>query len=349
MGDELKEVVAEEKVETKKKLSVKVTGTGKSLPETKREEMKLIGLEKEKKAIQLGVKNSFPVLLIGETGVGKTYSLFHIAKEQGKRIVRLSLNGEIGVNELLGKFLIKGGATYWQDGVLVEAMRNGWWIIFDEINAALPEVLFVINPLLDDSRSVVLAEKDGEQVIPHSDFRIFATMNPCDEYAGTKEMNKALLSRFPIVLYYSNYPPDTEIEIVKYQSGIDDTIARVMIDVGNALRKLKSDKEIYHTVSTRDIVNWARVLNCNGNTIAEAFEFSILNKASVEERELIIKTAASASKINVSWKWKKEEFRLLTADLAADIEKLKEKKRKLMGSISDIETKMEELKKEVND
>jgi MoxR-like ATPase len=160
-------------------------------------------------------------------------------------------------------------------------------------------------------------------------------------------MNKALLSRFPIVLYYSAYQPDTELEIVKYQSGIDETIARVMIDVANALRNLKEKKELYHTISTRDVVNWARVLNCDGNTIAEAFEFSILNKATTEERELIIRTAASASRVSVKWNWKKEEFRSLTADLAADIEALKEKRKKLLASIKEIEGKMEELKEEV--
>jgi midasin len=338
--------------ETKEKVKVVVKETeikDKSLPEQKREEMKLIGLEKEKRAIQLGIRNSFPVLLIGETGVGKTYSLFHIAKEMDKRIVRLSLNGEVGINELLGKFLIRDGATYWQDGVLVEAMRKGWWIILDEINAALPEVLFCINSLLDDSRSIVLAEKDGEKVNPHKDFRIFATMNPCDEYAGTKEMNKALLSRFPIVLYYSNYQPDTELEIVKYQSGIEDNIARVMIDVANVLRQLKDEKEIYHTVSTRDVVNWARVLGCNGHTIAEAFEFSILNKASMEEREKIVRAAIKASKVKIDWKWEKEKFRSLTSDLAIDIEKLKEKKAKLVSAIEIMEGNLQKMKQEVDE
>jgi len=316
--------------------------------ETKPVIMKLIGLEKEKHAILLGVTNNFPVLLIGETGIGKTYTLQHVAQEEKKRIIRLSLNGEIGINELLGKWLIRNGSTYWQEGVLVEAMKNGWWIILDEINAALPEVLFVLNPLMDDSRAIVLAEKDGEVVNAHPEFRIFATMNPCEEYAGTKEMNKALLSRFPIVLTYRNYNSDTELEIVKYQSGIEDTIARVMIDVANALRLQKKEKKIYHTVSTRDVVNWARVFNCNGNSIAEAFEFSILNKAPQEERELLIKIAMNATAVKIQWDWVKENFRKLTEDIQVEIEKLKVKRAKLREAVGKVEQQVRELSSEVD-
>ena len=314
---------------------------------TEKVSMKLIGLSKEKHAILLGITHNFPVLLIGETGVGKTYTLQHVAQEEKKRIIRMSLNGEIGINEILGKWLIRAGSTYWQDGVLVEAMRNGWWIILDEINAALPEVLFVLNPLMDDSRSIILAEKDGEMVNAHPDFRIFARMNPCDEYAGTKEMNKALLSRFPIVLNYRNYDSDTEFEIVKYQSGIEDTIARVMVDVANAIRQKKKDKEIYHTVSTRDVVNWAKVFGSNGNSIAEAFEFAILNKAPSEDRELIVKAAVGASAVKIDWKWEKENFRKLTADIQVEITALQEKKKRLSMAVAKVEAEFKDLKTEV--
>lgn len=331
----------------KLKVGVSVSVKDKSKEAKAKDEMKLIGLEKEKNAILLGVQENYPVLLVGETGIGKTYSLQHVAKEQKKRIIRMSLNGEVGINEILGKWLIKNGSTYWQDGILIDAMRSGYWLICDEINAALPEVLFVLNPLMDDAKSIVLAEKDGEQVHAHKDFRIFATMNPCDEYAGTKEMNKALLSRFPIVLHYTNYKPDTELEIVKYQSGIDDTIARCMIDVANAIRGLKRDKVIYHTVSTRDIVNWARVFGANGNSVAEAFEFSILNKANEEEREQIVKAATTATEVKISWSWKKEHFRKLTADIQVEIDKLQEKRKKMLEALAKVESQMSVLKSEV--
>ena len=107
---------------------------------------KLIGLEKEKLTLELAAKANFPTLLIGETGIGKTYVLQHLAREYKQKITRVSLNGEIGINELLGKWLAKDGSTYWQDGVLIDCMKKGHWIIMDEINAALPEVLFCLIP-----------------------------------------------------------------------------------------------------------------------------------------------------------------------------------------------------------
>ena len=78
---------------------------------------KLIGLEHETTLVQLAVDNNFPVLLVGETGQGKTYLLDSVAKRLGKKCVRVSLNGEVGMNELVGKWLIRDKETYWQDGV----------------------------------------------------------------------------------------------------------------------------------------------------------------------------------------------------------------------------------------
>jgi len=312
-----------------------------------REEMKLIGLDHEKKALELGIENNFPVLLIGETGIGKTYVLQHLAKEKNQKVVRISLNGEIGINELLGKWLVKEGSTYWQDGVLVECMRKGYWVILDEINAALPEVLFCLNSLLDDARSIVIAEKDGELVKPHENFRLFATMNPPGEYTGTKELNKALLSRFAIVLYMKEYTPELELKILKYQSCIGEVSARIMVDVANAIRKAKEKQEIWYTCSTRDLVNWARLFSANGNTLEETFCFSILNKAPVEDREVIEKYVKDACSIDFKWNWKYRKVEKLTDLLKVDIEKLESKKQKLKDAVDELVNKAEKVKEAV--
>lgn len=311
----------------------------------------LIGLEKEKTTLELAARKDFPTLLIGETGIGKTYVLHHLAREQGKSITRVSLNGEIGVNELLGKWLAKDGSTYWQDGVLISCMRHGHWIILDEINAALPEVLFCLNALLDDSRSLVLAEKDGEVVTPSEGFRLFATMNPPEEYVGTKELNKALLSRFPIVICMKEYDPDTELKIIRYQSEVNPIIGAIMVDVANAVRELKRNRKIYYTCSTRDIVNWARLLKADGMGIEDAFIFSILNKASLEEQQEIIKCLKKADKLGIEWRWNRFELddfaKSITANLKLDIDALEKKKNVLVKKVNELLDKGEELKKAV--
>ena len=162
-----------------------------------------------KLSLGTAIDKNYPILLVGETGVGKTSFVRDIALERGKRLIRLNLTGQTGVDEILGKYLVRstvdsrGNKTpemYWVDGLLVTAMKEGHWIVFDEINMCAAEILSVLHSLLDDDRSIVLKEKDGSLLKPHPAFRFFATMNPEEEYAGTKELNKAFLSRFPIVL-----------------------------------------------------------------------------------------------------------------------------------------------------
>lgn len=311
-------------------------------------EMKVIGLEKEQDILKLAVENNYPVMLIGETGVGKTYIVNHVARMMGKRSVRVSLNGEIGINELVGKWLVKDGSTFWQDGILVECMRKGWWVILDEINAALPEVLFCLNSLLDDSRSLVLTEKDGEIVTPHPDFRVFATLNPPEEYAGTKELNKALLSRFQVVLCMEYYTPAVELEILRYQTGIEDSIGRIIIDVGNCLRKLKQDRKTWYTCSTRDLVNWARLLCSNGHSLEDTFIYSILNKCSEEEKPVIVKEVKNACKVQFNWASSASLVnKALTEDLAIDIKKLEDKRQTLSASCDKLKSEVASMKQEI--
>jgi len=253
------------------------------------------------------------------------------------------MNGEVGINELVGKWLVKDGSTYWQDGILTEGIHKGWWFVADEINMALPEILTCLNSILDDGCGLVLAEKDGELVLKHKDFRLFATMNPSDEYTGTKELNKALLSRFPIVISIGRYTPTEELKILQYQSGITEEIGSIMVDVGNCIRKLKDDKKVWYTCGTRDLVNWARLISCNGNTLQETFEYSILNKCSIEDRDQIKEALKTACEVEFSWNMKKAGFKKLTSNMALDIKKLQEEKDKLKISLAELKKMTETI------
>lgn len=330
------------KVKKKKKKGGKILDATKPLPEVNgkdiitnaRAELKCIGLTEERAAVELAVKGDFPILLVGETGQGKSYLLSSMAKEHGKTLVNYTLNGEVSTLEFLGKWLIdKDKSTYWVDGVLTDAIRTGKWLHLAEINMALPEILAVLNGVLDDTRCIVLAEKTGEVVERHPDFRIFASMNPPDEYVGTKEINKALLSRFAMVIPIEHYKPEEELQILQYQSGISMEIGSIMVDIGNAIRKLKEDKKIWYTCGTRDLVNWARLIACNGNTFQDTFEYSILNKCSTEDRKIIMDKVKTASKVEFKWTAKKEEFKLLTEDMQKDIEKMRKEKDELRISL----------------
>ena len=210
------------------------------------------------------IKENMPVLMIGETGTGKTSAIRDLAKLTNNEFRRVNLNGSTTVEELVGKILINKDGTYWVDGVLTEAMRDGKWLLLDEVNAALPEVLFVLQSVLDDDRFLVLAEKEDKEVVKmHPNFRIFATMNPFEDYVGTKELNKAFLSRFPITIKVAYPTKDQEKQILRARfpdaTKLTDAIIDTMVGVCHNVRDSKDAEDLDFIFSTRDLIQWAQV------------------------------------------------------------------------------------------
>ena len=207
----------------------------------------IIGQDDNKKVLKMAIELNLPVLCVGETGTGKTGIVRELSESQKKKCIRVNLNGQTSIDEFVGKWLVKNGETYWQDGVLIQAMKNGWWLLCDEVNACLPEILFVLHSLLDDDKSIVIAEKDGEIVKPNKNFRFFATMNPSEEYAGTKELNKAFVSRFPIILDFAWLGADMEAKLLHERTKIKEKQSHQLVGFGQYLRELKAREDLYYT------------------------------------------------------------------------------------------------------
>jgi cobaltochelatase CobS len=238
-----------------------------------------------------GIQQNVPVLLIGETGVGKTSAIRYIASKCNVPLRRLNLNGSTTVDEFVGKVMLDKDGTYWVDGILIDAMRRGHWLVVDEINAALPEILFVLQSLLDDDRYVVLAESDGEVVRPHANFRLFATMNPSDGgYTGTKELNKALLSRFSIVLNVEWPTAAEEKKIVDKRYPNRKIVTKeklaTMVKFANDMRGAYAKGSQDFVLSPRDLLSWVHMSEVLGDIMTSA-EVTLVNKARKEERASI--------------------------------------------------------------
>lgn len=255
------------------------------VPSGKIEKHHIVGQDINKDILKKAITKDLPVLLIGDTGTGKTSIIREQALEQKKDIVRFSITGETTVDEFVGKYELEKGATVWKDGVLLDAMKNGKWLVCDEVNVALPEILFVLHSLLDDDKFVTVSNHLGEVVKPHKDFRFFATMNPPEEYAGTKELNKAFQSRFAVVLTMHYPPAPIEAKIVSDKTGIPIADATKMADVALALRKAKAEEKIFFTCSTRDLLHWGEL--CDVLDPGEAFRVSILNKAGTDSDAIL--------------------------------------------------------------
>jgi MoxR-like ATPase len=231
------------------------------------------------------VATSAAALLIGETGTGKTTLVREIAEEHGKELIRISVNGSMGVEEILGKWLVNKGTTVWQDGLLTAALRDGHWVVMDEINAALPEILFVLHSLLDDDRKIILPEKDNEVIRPHKEFRFFATMNPPEEYAGTKDMNKALMSRFTAILQIDVLSDTDEMNLLM-DRGSDKDVAYKLVSLARRLRMHKSKDTIFYFCSTRDLVQVNELVQ-GGVPLLDAVLGAVVNKMSPKEYQLV--------------------------------------------------------------
>jgi midasin (ATPase involved in ribosome maturation) len=238
----------------------------------------ILGQKKNIKMLELAIEKNLPTLLVGETGTGKTSVVEELAEKHGAKMIRVNLNGQSGTDEIIGKYLLKAGKTYWIDGALTEAMRKGDWILFDEINASTPEILFAMHSLLDHGRHIKLSEKDGEVVKPHPNFRFFASMNPPSvNYSGTKDLNGAFISRFPIITRW-DYPSNiTEAKILQARYNVNLENTTNLIRLAKSLRTARKNDQIIYICSTRDLLDCCRLLDA-GLLLPEAFEMAILNK-----------------------------------------------------------------------
>ncbi|NLK26420.1 MAG: MoxR family ATPase [Euryarchaeota archaeon] len=149
------------------------------------------------KTIDLIQRNGLPVLLRGEAGCGKNQAIFCLASRLGQPVIRINCSGDLRTSSLLGRMApTEDGHFHWQDGMITQAIREGCWLILDEINALEADILFSLHGLIDEGKLSVA--NNSEIVTAHPGFRLFATMNP-SRYFATKPLNQALLDRMAIV------------------------------------------------------------------------------------------------------------------------------------------------------
>jgi midasin len=163
------------------------------------------------------IARQYPILLQGPTSSGKTSMVEYIAKRTGHKFVRINNHEHTDLQEYMGSYITDPtGRLVFQEGLLVQALRHGHWIVLDELNLAPTDVLEALNRLLDDNRELFLPETQ-EVLKAHPDFQLFATQNPPGIYGGRKLLSRAFRNRF-VELHFDAIPEEELATILEKRS-----------------------------------------------------------------------------------------------------------------------------------
>ena len=195
-------------------------------------------------------RNRLPVLLKGPTGCGKTRLVQHMAARLGRPLYTVACHDDLSAADLVGRHLIGADGTFWSDGPLTRAVREGAICYLDEIVEARKDTTVVLHPLTDDRRILPL-ERTGEQLRAPDAFMLVVSFNP-----GYQSLLKSLKpsTRQRFVAVSLGFPEAAlEREILEGETGIDAAWAQRLVRLGQALRNL-AHQDLEEGASTRLLV-----------------------------------------------------------------------------------------------
>ncbi|EFX05719.1 denitrification regulatory protein nirq [Grosmannia clavigera kw1407] len=203
----------------------------------------------------------FPILIQGPTSAGKTSMIEFLAHFSGNRFVRINNHEHTDLQEYLGSYAAgPDGRLRFQEGVLVRAMRQGHWIVLDELNLAPTDVLEALNRLLDDNRELLVPETQ-EIVRPHPRFMLFATQNPAGLYGGRKVLSRAFRNRF-LELHFDDIPEAELGHILQMRCrATAPSDCERIVTVYRELSRLRQTSRVFEQKNSfatlRDLFRWA--------------------------------------------------------------------------------------------
>ena len=252
-------------------------------------------------AILAGFARNRRVMITGYHGTGKSTHIEQVAARLNWPCVRINLDSHVSRIDLVGKdaIVLKDGKqiTEFRDGILPWALQNNVALCFDEYDAGRPDVMFVIQRVLELSGPLTLL--DQKRVIkPHPAFRLFATANTVGLgdtsglYHGTQQINQGQMDRWSIVATLNYLPHDKEVDIVQakaphYQGSKQgrDTVNK-MVRVADLTRNAFMAGDISTVMSPRTVITWAENAEIFSD-IGFAFRLTFLNKCDELERALV--------------------------------------------------------------
>ena len=252
-------------------------------------------------AILAGFSHNRRVMIQGYHGTGKSTHIEQVASRLNWPCVRVNLDSHISRIDLIGKdaIVLEDGkqVTAFREGILPWALQNPVALVFDEYDAGRPDVMFVIQRILEVEGKLTLLDQN-KVIVPHTHLRLFSTTNTVGLgdttglYHGTQQINQGQMDRWSIVstLNYLGHEAECEIVSGKVKDyAADDNGKKIissMVSVADLTRKGFVNGDLSIVMSPRTVLTWAQNAEIFGN-IGFAFKLTFLNKCDELERPIV--------------------------------------------------------------
>ena len=248
------------------------------------------------RAILLGFAHDRRVYLHGPHGSGKSSHIEQVAARLNWPCVRVNLDGHVTRADLVGRdmvVLVDGKqVTEFVPGILVWALQRPVALVFDEYDAGRPDVMFVIQRVLESQGRFTLLDQN-RVITPHRHFRLFATANTAGQgdasglYAGTQALNQAQMDRWHVIAELAYLPPEHEQAVLHARlPSLDAETLRRMTVLAGLCRQAYHQGDLSTLVSLRTLISWGENLALVGDEAA-AFRLAFFNRCDNAERPLV--------------------------------------------------------------
>jgi len=251
-------------------------------------------------SILAGFEHNRRVMVQGFHGTGKSTHIEQIAARLNWPCVRINLDSHISRIDLLGKDAIKLNdgkqITEFQEGLLPWSIQNPVALVFDEYDAGRPDVMFVIQRILEVEGKLTLLDQN-KILEPHNSFRLFATTNTVGLgdmtglYHGTQQINQGQMDRWHILATLNYLDPDQEFKVVmsklnNLKGAKNQDIVKNMIKLANLTRAGFANGDISTLMSPRTVISWGQNFRIFKD-IVSSFKLTFLNKCDEVEKSII--------------------------------------------------------------
>ncbi|QJE74921.1 cobaltochelatase subunit CobS [Aerophototrophica crusticola] len=252
-------------------------------------------------AILAGFSYNRRVMIQGYHGTGKSTHIEQVAARLNWPCIRVNLDSHISRIDLIGKdaIVLRDGkqVTEYREGILPWALQHPCAIVFDEYDAGRPDVMFVIQRVLEVEGKLTLLDQN-KVIRPHPAFRLFATANTVGLgdttglYHGTQQINQGQMDRWNIVATLNYLPHDQETKIILAKVKSYDTeekrgLVSAMVRLADLTRSGFIAGDISTVMSPRTVITWAQNAEIFGGDVAFAFRVTFLNKCDEVERPTV--------------------------------------------------------------